>query len=883
MLRRHLSASRSIRASRVGVWALACAAAVSAATPALAHGFGQRYELPLPLSLYLFGAATAVALSFGVFGLFVRGVPAPRLAAHVDLLATTPVGRVIGHPALSLAVRLTALALFVVTVLAGLFGDQNPYRNIAPTLVWIISWVGLAYVAAFIGDVWVLINPWRTAFDGAQWLWRLGSRTELSLRLAYPRPLATWPACLLLLAFSWFELVYPNAASPAHIAWLMIAYSIVTWAGMLAFGRDVWLRHGEAFSLVFGTLARFAPTEAREGRLLLRPFGSGLLASRPVTVSMMAFILLLLATVLYDGLIGTGEWALLEDTLRDRVPALSGLALRSAGLVAIWLLFLAGYLGICAVMAWVASAVPGPLEVARGFALTLVPIAIGYHVAHYLVFLLVQGQYIIPLLSDPLGRGWDLFGTAGYRVDIAVAGARFAWYTAVAAIVTGHVIAVYLAHRRAMAVFSPTRVALVTQVPLTALMVVYTFIGLSITAEPVVERRQAATPAAVSAAVAIPPDAVLPEAQSGRLLPLGPDKTARTKLTYKVLASAFHDGTKTTAADILYAYAVAYRWGVRGGANGGRYDPHVDTATVSLRRHLLGVRIAGVDTASKSFRVGDVDFVREILTVEVYLGIAPEAAEWSASLAPPWSTLPWTILVLMEEAVGRGWAAFSAEAAHRRDVEWLDLVRSKELGARLVTLAAEFERDGYRPEALRAQVSQEEARKRWGALLAFHKAHGHLLVTNGPYKLKAWSADSVSLEAFRDLTYPLGVGSYDSYAVPRRGFVTNTEWMGDRLVVSGDIEVMEKFQRSYRLVRTPLKSVPADVLRRAAPECRYLVTDADRRVVLAGAAVLDAEASFQIGLGDRLPPGDYTLSLLMSVNGNMIGPGINRIAFTVRR
>ena len=82
---------------------------------------------------------------------------------------------------------------------------------------------------------------------------------------------------------------------------------------MLAFGRDIWLRHGEVFSLVFGTFARFAPTEAQAaGSMLLRPFGSGLLDSRPVTTSMMAFILLLLATVLYDGLIGTGEWALLE-------------------------------------------------------------------------------------------------------------------------------------------------------------------------------------------------------------------------------------------------------------------------------------------------------------------------------------------------------------------------------------------------------------------------------------------------------------------------------------------------------------------------------------------------------------------------------------------
>ena len=151
-------------------------------------------------------------------------------------------------------------------------------------------------------------------------------------------------------------------------------------------------------------------------------------------------------------------------------------------------------------MSRVASGRPRPLEMARSFALTLVPIAIGYHVAHYLVFLLVQGQYIVPLLSDPFGRGWNLFGTAGYRVDIALVGARFAWYAAVVAIVTGHVAAVYLGHVRAMGVFAPARAALRTQVPLTALMVVYTFIGLSITAEPIVESRATAAPTAVASA-----------------------------------------------------------------------------------------------------------------------------------------------------------------------------------------------------------------------------------------------------------------------------------------------------------------------------------------------------------------------------------------------
>jgi hypothetical protein len=235
----------------------------------------------------------------------------------------------------------------------------------------------------------------------------------------------------------------------------------------------------------------------------------------------------------------------------------------------------------------------------------------------------------------------------------------------------------------------------------------------------------------------------------------------------------------------------------------------------------------------------------------------------------------------MEEAVTRGWAAFSAEEARRLGVEWLDLVRSRELGARLAALAAQFEREAYRPEVLQAYVSEGEAKKRWAALADFAKSRGHALVTNGPYKLKAWSAESVTLEAFRDLTYPLGVGSYDAYAMPRRGLVTRTEWQGDRLAVFGEIEVIERFQRSYRLVRTALKSVPADVLRRAAPECRYLVTNGEGRVVLAGTAKPTAEAAFEIDLGKQLPSGSYTVALLLAVAGNVANPEIKRIAFVV--
>jgi hypothetical protein len=473
-------------------------------------------------------------------------------------------------------------------------------------------------------------------------------------------------------------------------------------------------------------------------------------------------------------------------------------------------------------------------------------------------------------------------------VDIGLVGARFAWYAAVTAIVTGHVAAVYLAHAKAVGLYGTHGAALRSQVPLTALMVVYTFFGLSIAAQPIVESRVAAAPSVVSTeageGVTIPAGAVLPRAPDGALAP--PDKaTARVKLAYKVLGSAFHDGTKTSVADLLYAYAFAYRWGVRedsaDGNHGARYDPVVDAATAPLRRHLLALRPGSVDAASKSFMVGDVKFLREVIGFEVYLDIAPGDPEWNAAVAPPWSTLPWHVLVLMEEAVSRGWAAFSEAEARRRGVPWLDLVRSPELNARLAPLVERFERDGFRPEALSAYVSPDDARRRWQALAAFYKARGHFLVTNGPYKLKGWTPESVTLEAFRDLTYPLGVGSFDAYAVPRRGFITEVKWQDGHLTVSGDIEVVEKFQRSYRLVRMPLGSVLGPVVQRAAPECRYVVADADGRVALAGIIPLGDGRTFRADLTGRLRAGRYTLSALIAVNGNVMNADIHRTPIVV--
>jgi hypothetical protein len=498
---------------------LASLLALSWAPSAGAHGFGQRYDLPVPLWLYLLGASAAVLLSFVAVGVFVRGAPAQLGYPSFNLLRP-PLGRVLTHPVLIQGIKVLSVGVFLLLVAAGLFGAQSPVRNIVPAFVWVIWWVGLAYFSALLGNIWALINPWKILFEWAEGLNRRGDPdAELSLQLPYPERLGVWPGFVLFFAFAWVEIVSLNSDLPGNLAALILMYSVVTWGGMLLFGKEQWLRHGEAFSLVFGLLARFAPTEVgvkdanycqscdqgcqdqesscvncytcferapRDQRELnLRPFAVGLLRNKHVSFSMMALVILLLATVTFDGFTATPLWANIQYALYNVVPNLT--LIGTFGLLLFPLLFMALYLLVCALIGAAARVRVSVTKVAEAFVLTLVPIALAYHLAHYLTYLLVQGQSIVPLASDPFGYGWNLFGTADYEVNINVVGARFAWFTAVITIVLGHIIAVYLAHLVALEVFKKHQPALRSQYPMLLLMVVYTVISLWILAQPIVE------------------------------------------------------------------------------------------------------------------------------------------------------------------------------------------------------------------------------------------------------------------------------------------------------------------------------------------------------------------------------------------------------------
>jgi hypothetical protein len=251
--------------------------------------------------------------------------------------------------------------------------------------------------------------------------------------------------------------------------------------GYATFGRDTWHERGEGFAVAFGYLARMAPLTVARGRLHVRwPF-TGLAGAEPVPGSL-AVIAVMLGSVAFDGISRTSWWqnviAEVKDPfIPDRVDTGELLAmLVNLGALLGFCLFVAVAYRVCC------EAMRRSVAVTRSlvpeFLLSLVPIAFVYALAHYFSLFVTQGQYLIPLLSDPFGRGWDLFGWADYRPDLAVLSPQTIWYVQASSLVAGHVTGLAVAHDRAVTLFPDRQKALRSQYAMLALMVLYTVGGL---------------------------------------------------------------------------------------------------------------------------------------------------------------------------------------------------------------------------------------------------------------------------------------------------------------------------------------------------------------------------------------------------------------------
>lgn len=426
----------------------------------LAHGVGTRTDLPIPMGLALFGAGAAILLTFAVLLLFWR---TPRLGG-ADAGRPLPDGlqRVLDGTPLRRALQAVALAACVLVVAVAFAGPDDTPHNLAPWVFYVTFWVGLVPASLLLGPVWRVVNPLRL-------LHRV-------LAPALPSPgarrlpdLGLWPATVSLFAFLWLELVFPHRSDPAVVGWFLLGYAVVH-LGLSGWFGEGWFAAGDGFEVYSSVIARLSPWGRRDdGRLVFRSPMAGAISTR-ARPGLAGVVVLLLGATAFDGLSRTVFWQNGPGASNDPVSGTVGMLAMIALVTVLYLLGtrLSGRL----------AGQPTGVQ-PRRYAATVIPIALGYTVAHYFSLLVLDGQTTWILASNPFGTaGTDLFGTAGNVVDMSVVGAGAIALVQVGAIVTGHVAGVTLAHERALLAARRARAS--DQFPLVVVMVLFTFGGLGL-------------------------------------------------------------------------------------------------------------------------------------------------------------------------------------------------------------------------------------------------------------------------------------------------------------------------------------------------------------------------------------------------------------------
>ncbi len=426
----------------------------------LAHGLGERADLPLPGWLFAWAAAAVLAVSFFAFAAMWQ---TPKLET------ATPRPRFRISQFFGPLCGFVGIAVLTFLVYAGFAGDQDPSTNIVPTFVYVYAWSVLPIISAALGDVFRAFNPWLAVGRAAGWAKSKIAPNALPAPFNYPEALGRWPAVVLLFAFGWIELVAESGRDPSFLAWMIIAYSVVQFSGMALFGSDRWSERGDAFNLYFNMFSRIAPLTVQRGRVCTRLPLSGLTDIQWLPATVMFFCAAIGITA-FDGASEGALWQSVGGTDPSVITSTLGL------LVAIGIVFGFYRLGVEGMRS--SHIEMSARELSQTFAPSLVPIMLGYVVAHYFSFIMFQGQALWPMLSDPLGNGSDYFGTATSGIDYRFVSSQVIWYVQVLALVIGHVAGLAVAHDKALSVWGKARAAVQSQVWMLIVMVGFTSFGL---------------------------------------------------------------------------------------------------------------------------------------------------------------------------------------------------------------------------------------------------------------------------------------------------------------------------------------------------------------------------------------------------------------------
>ena len=435
------------------------------ADPASAHGIGGRTDLPLPAWQMTWAAGFAVASSFVALGAF-WGKPLLEAAADGRELPSWMQPR-----AWTFAItKVLGVAMFGVILYAAWFGNDTATVNISGDAVYIIFWVGMQIISAVVGDVWSAFNPFITIADSAAWL-----KSKVVGKVSDDpanAEVTVWPAVAAIGSFAWMELAYHSSGEPRSVAIYLTAYSVAMLGGAAYYGRG-FVRRADGFGMLMTIISSVAPLyRDASGRLRLRIPLAGV-SKLPVVPGTVGFILVVLGTTTFDGFTRSSTWGRVSG-------ASTGWALtfiNTIGMVLVIGLVALAFLGGIRAMSNITG--DSELELSDVFGPTLVTIMVAYTVAHYFSLLVLDGQRFIIQISDPFGRGWDLFGTKDYAINWALVSTGVIAWVQTTAIAAGHVLAVAASHDRAIDRYERTT-ALRSQYSMLAVMITYTVVGLII-------------------------------------------------------------------------------------------------------------------------------------------------------------------------------------------------------------------------------------------------------------------------------------------------------------------------------------------------------------------------------------------------------------------
>jgi hypothetical protein len=425
------------------------------------HGIASRHDLPLPFSFVVVGAVLALTISFVIL-IFawrqprfdrVGGHPMPRLTAFVD------------HPITRLVARAVILAAYVWAWLAMMAG-QDLLTNPIFGFVFVWMWVGLVPISLLLGHFWRATNPLRTIHRGLCALARLDPDQGL---VALSVKVGVWPAAAGIFGFAWLELVQPDRTTLAVLRVWALAWLVILVLGAIVFGQR-WIGAADPFETYASTLAQVSIWRRVGDQLRLVNPLAGLNAWH-APAGATAVVAALLGSTAFDSFTNTSWW--IRVVQNSNVPSV---VWGTGGLLAMIIIV---FVSFSLAAAWMGRYGSRPaVAYPRLMVGSLLPIVLGYVVAHYATLLIVEGQRTAINFSDPLGRGWNVFGSAEMGVNSAI----FNYPTAIAlvqlcAIVGGHVLGIVCAHEKAVALLPPDR-ALHGQLPLLLVMVGYTCAGL---------------------------------------------------------------------------------------------------------------------------------------------------------------------------------------------------------------------------------------------------------------------------------------------------------------------------------------------------------------------------------------------------------------------